>query len=256
MTGIPGDSPWFRNYRPAPDAPTRLFCLPHAGGSASFYFPVARALAPRTEVFGVQYPGRQDRRDEPAVRDLETLADQICDALRPAADERPYALFGHSMGAILGFLIARRMEAEGIGPAELFVSGRRAPVLDRDDSRQPGTDEEVIAEIRALDGTGGELLEDPEMLDMILPALRGDYAAVRRYRYRPGASLSCPVTAFTGDDDPKADVDEVRAWEGLTLGGFRLRVLPGGHFFLVDQQDEVLGTVAERLALARTPAAV
>ncbi|MEV5878587.1 alpha/beta fold hydrolase [Streptomyces sp. NPDC052101] len=247
MTGKPGDSPWFRNFRPAPDAPVRLICLPHAGGAASFYFPVAAALSPRVEVLAVQYPGRQDRRHEPAATDLETLAGQIAEALGPWTD-RPYALFGHSMGAIVGFEAARRLEAEGRGPVELFVSGRRAPALDRAGDWQPGTDEEVVAEIRALNGTGSELLDDEETLRMILPALRADYGAVRRYRYRPGPALHCPVTAFTGDEDPRADIAEVRAWQQHTGSAFRMNVLPGGHFFLVDRQDDVLAAIEERLA--------
>ncbi|WP_256106166.1 thioesterase II family protein [Streptomyces sp. ODS05-4] len=248
MTGHPGASAWFRTFQPAPEAPVRLVCLPHAGGSASFYLPVARALAPRVEALAVQYPGRQDRRDEPPVADLERLAERIADELRPLTDDdRPYALFGHSMGAILGYEVARRLQSEGRGPLRLFVSGRRAPLLDRGDEWQPGTDEEVVNEIRALDGTHGDLLDDPEMREMILPALRADYAAVRRYRHRPGPPLDCPVTAFTGDADPKARVTEVAAWSRLTAGGFELSVLPGGHFFLVDRQEQVLRTVRDRL---------
>ncbi|MFC9653001.1 MULTISPECIES: thioesterase II family protein [unclassified Streptomyces] len=251
MTGQPGASRWLRSFQPAPEAPVRLVCLPHAGGSASFYLPVTRALSPRAEVTAVQYPGRQDRRNETPLADIGLIADRIAAELRTVTD-RPYALFGHSMGAIVGFEVARRLEAEGNGPTRLFVSGRRSPLLDRGDEWQPATDDEVISEIRSLDGTHGALLDDAEMRDMILPALRADYAAVRGYRYRPGTPLACPVTAFTGDADRKAPVEAVEAWADLTLGGFGLHVLPGGHFFLVDQQDAVLRTVEEELA--RTPA--
>ncbi|MFJ5049814.1 thioesterase II family protein [Streptomyces sp. NPDC088719] len=249
MTADRGDSPWFRNFCPAPEAPVRLVCLPHAGGSASFYFPVARALSPRVEVLAVQYPGRQDRRQEPAATDLEVLAEQIVEAFGPWTD-KPYAFFGHSMGAIVGFEAARRLESAGHGPAQLFVSGRRAPSLDPHGDWQPGTDEEVVAEIRRLNGTGEALLEDEETLRMILPALRADYGAVRSYRYRPGPALGCPVTAFTGDRDPKAEAGQVRAWHTHTTSGFELSVLPGGHFFLVDQQETVLRTVEEQLRRA------
>ncbi|MEU0580155.1 alpha/beta fold hydrolase [Streptomyces griseoincarnatus] len=253
MTRHRGASPWFQTFRPAPDAPVRLVCLPHAGGSASFYFPAARALSPRVEVLAVQYPGRQDRRREPAVTDLEELAERIVTALQPWTDT-PYALFGHSMGAVVAFEAARRLQAAGRGPARLFVSGRRAPSLDDAETWQPRTDEEVVAEIRRLDGTGDALLDDEETLRMILPALRADYDAVRRYRYRPGPPLDCPVTAFTGDHDPKAEVAQVRAWHTHTASGFDLNVLPGGHFFLVDQQQQVLRTVEEHLLRAAAPA--
>ncbi|MEU0743930.1 alpha/beta fold hydrolase [Streptomyces sp. NPDC006134] len=252
MSGTRGPSPWFRNYRPAPQAPVRLVCLPHAGGAASFYLPVAKALAPRVEVLAVQYPGRQDRRHEPAATDVEQLADAVAEEILATLDG-PYALFGHSMGAMVGFEAARRLQAAGRGPAELFVSGRRAPALDRHGDLQPRTDDEVIEDIRSLQGTGDALLDDPEMREMILPALRADYAAVRRYRHRPGPALDCPVTAFTGDADPKAPVGQVGAWRQHTLGGFELNVLPGGHFFLVDRAEEVFATVEHRLT--RTPTA-
>ncbi|MFC7986258.1 thioesterase II family protein [Streptomyces sp. NPDC057336] len=253
MTGTSGDNTWFRTFHPVPDAPVRLVCLPHAGGSAGFYYPLARALAPRAEVLAVQYPGRQDRRAEPPATDLETLADRIAEGLVPWTD-RPYALFGHSMGALVAFEAARRLRAAGHGPVELFVSGHHAPEPDAGGTPQPVTDEEVIAEIRALNGTGDTLIDDPETLRMILPALRADYEALSRYRFRPGAPLDCPVTAFAGDDDPKAGVEGVRAWQTRTTGAFELNVFGGGHFFLVDRQAEVLGVLAEHLGRVAAPA--
>lgn len=255
MTAHRGDSPWLRNFFPAPRAPVRLVCLAHAGGSASFYFPVARALSPRIEVLAVQYPGRQDRRGESAIGDLDVLAERIVQALEPWTD-KPYALFGHSMGAIVGFEAARRLQSAGRGPSRLFVSGRRAPSLDTAGEYQPVTDEEVLTEITRLDGTGRELLEDQETLRMILPALRADYGAVRRYRYRPGPALACPITAFTGDRDPKATAGQVRAWQAHTTSAFELNVLPGGHFFLVGEQQRVLSTVSRQLGCAAPSAVV
>ncbi|MFH9015437.1 thioesterase II family protein [Streptomyces sp. NPDC017943] len=255
MTAHHGDSPWLRNFFPAPQAPVRLVCLAHAGGSASFYFPVARALSPRIEVLAVQYPGRQDRRGESPLGDLDVLSERIAHALEPWTD-KPYALFGHSMGAIVGFETARRLRTAGRGPSRLFVSGRRAPSLDTAGEYQPVTDEEVLTEIARLDGTGPQLLEDEETLRMILPALRADYGAVRRYRYRPGPALACPITAFTGDRDPKATPEQVRAWRAHTTSSFELNVLPGGHFFLVGEQHRVLSTIRRQLGSAVRPAVV
>ncbi|MEU9235824.1 thioesterase II family protein [Streptomyces subrutilus] len=248
MTRTTDGSPWFRNYRPAPQAPVRLFALPHAGGSASYFHPLAALLSPAVDVFGVQYPGRQDRRSEPGETSLERLADRIAAELAALDDGRPYALFGHSMGAMLSFEVARRREAAGRGPAHLFVSGRPAPCQDDHTSWFPRTDEEVVGELRALNATDGGLLDDPEVRGMLLPALRTDYRAVREYRFRPAAPLRTPITALTGDADHMAEVGKVDQWRTHTRAAFELWVLPGGHFFLSDRLGEVAAAVTDALA--------
>ncbi|MEU9268780.1 alpha/beta fold hydrolase [Streptomyces sp. NPDC048251] len=238
---------WIRRFHPAPDSRARLVCLPHAGGSASFFFPVSKALAPEVEVLAVQYPGRQDRRHEPNVSGLPDLADRIFAALRPL-DDRPLALFGHSMGAVLAYEIALRMQDSGLpAPVRLFVSGRRAPSRHRDERVHLRSDAQIVAEIRMLSGTDAAVLADPEVLDMIMPAVRSDYRAVETYRYDPGRMLDCPVTVLTGDSDPRVSIDEAAAWEVHTTGPTELQLLPGGHFFLVDQSERVIGLVAEKL---------
>jgi len=231
MSASPSEeAQWLRRYQPAENPVGTLLCLPHAGGSASFFLPVARALAPDVDVVAVQYPGRQDRRTEPLIDDLVTLADRIHALLAPAP-QRPLALFGHSMGALLAFEIARRLEADGHRPAHLFVSGRRGPATFRDE-RAHRSDETIMADVRALSGTASALLGDEEMMRAALPSLRSDYKAVETYRCEPEASVACPVTVLTGDDDPKTTVDEAKAWDGHTTGAFDLRVFSGGHFFL------------------------
>ncbi|WP_327364754.1 thioesterase II family protein [Streptomyces sp. NBC_01296] len=247
MNGNSGDPEWFRVFSPAPDAAVRLLCLPHAGGSASFYFPLAKALAPAVEVLAVQYPGRQDRRTEPLIADIPTLADLITEGLAAYRD-KPLAIFGHSMGAVTGFEVTRRLEAQGNGPVELFISGRRAPSTSRSERLHLAGDAELVAEIKSHNAAGSELLDDPEMRSMLLPTIRGDYRAVETHVYQPGASVGCPVTAFTGDSDPKVTVDEALAWEGHTTGTFHSQVFTGGHFYLSDHQDAVLRTVSARLA--------
>jgi surfactin synthase thioesterase subunit len=243
---------WVRRFHPAPDARARLVCLPHAGGSASFFFPVSKALAPEVEVLAVQYPGRQDRRHEPPVDNIPDLADQIHDALRHLGD-RPLALFGHSMGAILGYEVALRMRDSGLpAPAHLFVSGRRAPSRYRDEGVHQLSNARLVSEIRTLGGTDAAMLADPEVLDMILPAVRGDYRAVETYRHDPDRGLDCPVTVLTGDSDARVSVAEARAWAEHTTGPADLHVLPGGHFFLIDQSDQVLAILTRALA-GRTP---
>ena len=239
-------SAWVRRFQPAPEAATRLICFPHAGGSATFYFPVAQALSPAVDVLCLQYPGRQDRRGEPCIDDIGTLADLITAELRPWLD-RPFTLFGHSMGATLAFEVALRLERGGSTALGLFASGRRAPSRHRDERVHLASDDRLITEIRKLEGTESRVFEDEEILRMILPAVRGDYRAAETYRYRPGPALSCPVTVLTGDSDPHVTLDEAEAWEEHTSGRFRLRVFQGGHFYLNSHAQAVMQEITDHI---------
>ncbi|RZB15923.1 thioesterase [Streptomyces sp. F001] len=238
---------WIRRYHPAPDAPVRLLCLPHAGGSASYYFPFSQGLSPAVDVLCVQYPGRQDRRDEPLIDSIPVLADALADEVLMWAD-RPLAVFGHSMGATVAFELALRLERLGAGPLAVFVSGRRAPSRHRDSGIHLLDDRGMLAELRALSGTDARVFDDEELLRMVLPAIRSDYRAAETYRYVPGPRLAAPVRAHTGTGDPRATLDEVRAWGEHTEGGFELRTYPGGHFYLNDQIPLLLAAVSEQIS--------
>ncbi|MDW6059958.1 alpha/beta fold hydrolase [Streptomyces sp. FXJ1.4098] len=247
MTSIAADAEtWIRRYEKSPDSALRLVCLPYAGGSASYFFPVAKALAPSIEVLAIQYPGRQDRHREPCIDDIGKLADAVVGALE-GLDDKPLALFGHSMGATLSYEVALRLEKRKVMPVRLFVSGRRAPSRVREESVHQRDDAGVLEELRMLNGTNGEVLENEELLRMALPAIRGDYRAIESYRCEPGRRISCPITALTGDADPRASVDEVRDWEKHTTAEMELTVLSGGHFFLNDHVPQVLKIISERL---------
>ncbi|WP_033347345.1 thioesterase II family protein [Kitasatospora aureofaciens] len=242
---------WLRRFHPAAGRPVRLVCFPHAGGSASYYHPVSAALSADTEVIALQYPGRQDRRTEPCLDSIDALADRITDELLTLED-RPTLYFGHSMGAVLAFETAWRLEQKG-GPAPrgIIASGRRAPSTRRAETVHQRDDAGVLAELRLLDGTNTRALENEEILRMSMPAIRADYRAVERYTCEPGRVLRCPITALTGDADPRTTVAEAEAWQEHTSGGFRLRVLPGGHFFLAEQQAAVLREITTELAELR-----
>ncbi|MFC7310258.1 thioesterase II family protein [Streptomyces monticola] len=238
---------WIRRFHPAPQAAHRLVCFPHAGGSASFYFPVSRALAPDVDVLAIQYPGRQDRRHEPCIDSIGELADLLAAELRPWCD-KPVTFFGHSMGASLGYEVALRLEAEQLALHGLFVSGRRAPSTPRDERVHLKDDDGLIADIMRLSGTDTQVLGDPEIMRMILPAIRADYRAAETYREEPGRTpLTCPVFALTGDDDPQVTLDEARAWASHTTGAFHLEVLPGGHFYLNSQASQVMSLITSHL---------
>ncbi|WP_435126763.1 thioesterase II family protein [Actinacidiphila sp. bgisy144] len=233
-----GDNLWCRRFRPAPNPAARLVCLPHAGGSAPFFLPVAAALSPQVDVVSIQYPGRQDRRAEAPLDDLSVLVDGIYQVLR-RQPELPLTLFGHSMGAVIGFELARRFEADGVRPVRLMASGRRAPGTHRDESTF-GSDDAIMAEVRELSGTAASLLSDDEMMRAALPALRADYRAVETYRCGPDVAVDTPITVLTGDSDPKTTLDEAKAWDRHTRGGCDLRVFTGGHFFISERAAEVM----------------
>lgn len=245
-----GGNDWIRSYHAGAGHGCRLVCFPHAGGSASFYFPVSRALASSAEVLCVQYPGRQDRRFEALIGRIDELADRVAEVLRPVYAQEPTALFGHSMGAIVAFEVARRLERDtGRAPVALFASGRRAPGLR---SRHPETvhqrdDAGVIAELKRLSGTESALFDDEELLQLALPAIRNDYRAIETYTCPPGATVGCPIVALTGTADPRVDVDEAAAWQQHTTAGFELLTFPGGHFYLTEQADAVIDQVRRRL---------
>ncbi|MEV5409874.1 alpha/beta fold hydrolase [Thermopolyspora sp. NPDC052614] len=237
---FPGHDLWCRRYRPADTAAARLVCLPHAGGPASFFLPVARELAPLVDVVSIQYPGRQDRRAETPLTDLQALADQVYAVLRHQMD-LPLTLFGHSMGASLAFEVALRMEADGHTPVRLFASGRRAPSVFREETVHRMDDAGLLAEIRRLNGTSSLVLDDAELMRAALPALRADYQAAELYRALPGATVNCPITVLTGDRDPKTSLDDAHAWaRHTTCDSFEVEVFPGGHFFLTEQADDVI----------------
>ncbi|MFJ8888907.1 thioesterase II family protein [Streptomyces sp. NPDC102402] len=238
---------WLSRYRPVEDAAVRLVCFPHAGGSATAYLGFATALAAvGVEVLAVQYPGRQERRAEPFVETVDALVEAVLPELREWTG-RPFALFGHSLGATLAYETARRLTELGEEPAHLFLSGRRAPTVPRTDTAHLLDDRALIARITTLQGTDPVLLQDEELLRMVLPALRNDYGMAGAYRHRAGAPLSVPLTVLTGDSDPNVSVEDARRWSEVAGGPVDLHVLPGGHFFLNDRSETVCHIIEEAL---------
>ncbi|WBB60947.1 alpha/beta fold hydrolase [Streptomyces sp. WMMC500] len=228
----PFDETWLRRFGAARQPNVRLVCLPHAGGAATTFFPLQRQLPPSVEFVAVQYPGRHDRRHERPLRDVHALADRVADVLAPLTD-LPLVLFGHSMGAVVGFETAARLERTGANPPiGLVASGRHSPATPRVETVHQRDDDGLIAEITTLSGTDPQILADPDMRAMILPALRADYTAVETYRYDRSFVLRCPVSVFTGTADPRVTEREASAWEPLTSGAFRIERFPGGHFYL------------------------
>nr|AFV71332.1 PyrG3 [Streptomyces rugosporus] len=231
------DELWLRRFRPRAEGAAHLVCFPHAGGSATYYQPMSKRLPPEFDLLAVQYPGRQDRRREPFVRDLVSLADRISEVL--AEIEGPLVFFGHSMGAVVAYETARRL-----APDKLFASGRRAPSLRMHTAIHQRDDAGLVAEMRKVGGTDGRLFADRELLESVLPVVRNDYRAVETYVWPPGPPLDCPVTVVVGDADPQTTIDDAAAWRAHTSGPFDLHIMSGGHFYLDHHLDEVIKLIS------------
>ncbi|MFJ8035274.1 thioesterase II family protein [Streptomyces sp. NPDC096032] len=243
-------SRWLRRFGSAEGGELQLVCFPHAGGAASAYVGLSRALAPDIDVVSVQYPGRQDRRLEPALTSLPHLARAVAEELA-RAPRRPYAFFGHSMGAVVAYETARVLaEFDLAAPRHLILSGRGAPSPEPRAGDRLAGDAALISEIRRLGGTGSRVLNDPELMEMVLPTLRADYGALGLYRWEPGPPLDIPLTAMVGTADPIVTVDDVHGWLAHSTRPGELLTFPGGHFYL----DTQLPTVAAALRTLLTPA--
>lgn len=237
-----------RRFTPRPDAAMRLFCFPHGGGGAGSYADWAGALPPAIEPVAVQYPGREDRLDEPVPTGMDGLADALADDIAPFTG-RPYALFGHSMGATVAYEVAQRLRARGArAPAHLVASAREAPHDERGGDVHRGDDEDLRAELARLGATPPEVLDDPELRTMIFGYVRADYRIIETYRPRPLPPLDCPVTMFLGDRDPDLAPAEALGWRRVTRARAELRLFPGDHFYLVPQRAAVLAALRQILA--------
>jgi medium-chain acyl-[acyl-carrier-protein] hydrolase len=250
----PTDAAWFppsRTENPEatvvlPDA-AQLFCLPHAGAGASVYWEWAPLLAPDVVIVPIQLPGRESRYKEPLRRSVCALTADLIEPLANRAGP-DFALFGHSMGALIAYELARALVARGTPPQRLFVSGQRAPHLEpsrRDVHLLP--DPELLAVMAELEGTPPEVLARPELVELLLPVMRADLEVCEAYQHAHEAALLVPITMLGGLSDPSVSVEEMRAWQHLTSAGFEAKFFPGGHFYLHTARDDVIAALLARL---------
>ncbi|SHG96215.1 thioesterase II family protein [Streptoalloteichus hindustanus] len=244
-------TPWLRRYRPVVRPRLRLVCLPHAGGTPALFRDWPRQLPGDVDVLAVCYPGRQDRVAEPCPDSMAELAEGVAGAVEPLLD-LPVVLFGHSMGALVAYEVAARLE-QGLGraPAHLVLSAHAPP--DRMPPRPPWEegDAALLAAVRRIGGVPQEILDNPALRALVLPAVRADYHLLGAYRPAVLPTTSAPVTVLRGADDPMTSEADAAAWARLTTGGFTLRTFPGDHFYLVPGERDVL--IAVRDLLARVP---
>ena len=245
------DGAWVRPLAAArPGARLRLLCFHPAGGGPALFRGWPAALPEDVEVLAVQLPGREGRLAEPCLTGFPEAVKRLHAALRPWLD-RPYALFGHSMGALLAYGVATAAARHGDRtPAGLLVSGAGGPGSARDRrGRAYWSERELVAELRSMGGTPEEVLADRDLLSVVLPTLRADYAICDSFRRPAGPPLDCPVSVFGGQDDDSVPVGDLRRWSDTTRGESSVRLFPGGHFFLTAPSSAaVLAAVAADLA--------
>lgn len=232
----------------APSGALPLYCLPHAGGGASVYRPWVGRL-PGVAVMPVQLPGREARLREAPYERMAPLVSALADVLPGAPDGR-YAVYGHSLGALVAFELLREIRRRGApGPVHLFVSGCVPPHCAFDDGPPVGgmMQSEVVDMLRRLGGTPEWLLADPSVLDMILPAVRADFSVKETYECLPEPPLDVPVTALASTNDPRAGHEVVAGWREQTTREFELHTFVGGHFAVFEQAALTHKYVAEVL---------
>jgi len=232
-----------------PHALLRVFCLPYAGAGASRYFRWNSYFPSGVEVCPILLPGREARLNDPPFSDMQALVYVLMEALLPTFD-RPFAVFGHSMGALIGFELARCLRRERQRtPVHLFVSGHRAPHLpDASEPLHQLPDHEFCERVRRLDGAVPALLDHPEYRELMLPVLRADLTMCGSYTFSPEAPLDCPISAFGGVDDRTVEEDALTAWEEHTSLRFMLRLFAGGHLFVNNCEQVVAASVLRDLA--------
>ena len=242
-------SPWFVVHQ-RPSARLNLYCVPHAGRGASLFFPWRAVMPDWIELSAVQLPGREGRRAEQPMPRIAAIADSLARDMLSLTD-RPYAFFGHSMGALIAFETARSLRRLGAPPPQaLVLSGRRAPpIVEHDTPIHALSDADFVTAMCArYNGIPQIILEQPDMMRMLLPIMRADIEAIETYTYRHEPPLASPVFIYGGRDDPQMAPDNIAGWQSLTQQPRATRLFDGGHFYLQDERDTLVAALASDLS--------
>lgn len=242
-------SHWFPFYKNDCKSKCQLFCLPYAGGGALVYRHWIKAFVRNISAVPIQLPGRENRIKELVPHDIPELVDQIGRMLIGHLDRR-FAIFGHSLGAIVGFELARWLRREyGILPVHIFVSGRAAPQLPRCESPTYGLpDEEFLSEVEKFNGTPNVVLSNTEMMKVLLPILRSDFRLAETYEYSNEPPLACPLTAYGGMNDRTVSLEDLNSWKAQTCSEFAAELFEGDHFFLKSKENELISRIHSTLS--------
>jgi len=241
-------NPWLAQIKPNAAACVRLFCIPFAGGDPSAFAGWQEGLPSSVEVCPVLLPGRWTRLREPLFTDIVPLVQALGESLQPLVD-KPFALFGHSTGALICFELTRWLRKEcDVQPTHLFACACGAPHLPgRTEPIHSLSEAEFVEKLRSFQGIPEGVLDEPELREMILRILRADFHLTETYVYQHDRPLACPITAFGGLHDPFVSRSSLEAWWEQTSGRFNFRIFPGGHMFLKTHGRSVLDAIGDEL---------
>ncbi len=247
----PNVAHWILRRRPNPGASLRLFCLPHAGGDTWMFQDWQIALPASVEVCPIRLPGRGSRIADPPFTDLQALVEALSHGLVDSLD-RPFAIFGHSMGALIGFELARHLRRTGRrSPVMLCAASCRAPQLTGSFPAISHLPPYLMLEsLQRRYGTGADLVENDELMQLMLPVIRADFSICETYSYVEREPLDCPIAAYGGTADTTVDVVALDAWETQTTDAFLRHAIVGDHFFPIGSKSDLLQILSEDLAWA------
>ena len=241
-----GGNPWLTTADTTVPPRARLFCIPFAGGSPVVFRSWQEHFPADIQVCALNFPGRGNRMTEPSLRRMDTLVAQAADAMAPLLDV-PFAILGHSLGALIGYELAVHLREKGHGdPFLLVASAARGPQLP--DPYPPlhhlPRDQFIEGMQDRYGGIPREILNEPDLLALLIPPLQADLELFETYRYTPRPPFSCPVAVFGGNEDHRLDDLQYRAWQEVTTGPLTVTMVPGGHFFIQEQGSRVAAAVA------------
>ena len=249
MNQPPSTSNWFVCPRFNPNAEARLFLFPYAGGGPAAFSRWTAEFPATIEAWIAHYPGRGSRHNELPIKQISALVEKLSEAIQPLLD-RPFAFFGHSMGGLVAFELVKYLrDNDSSQPANLFISACGAPHLP--DPHQPIhalPDAEFVHALKELNGIPSELLDFPEIIEVLLPALRADFEIVESYRYTPNKPpLDILIVAYGGLNDPRISREQLEGWATQTNSDFKSIYFPGDHFFINVAKDEIVRSIAREL---------
>ncbi|MGE5401203.1 MAG: thioesterase II family protein [Ignavibacteriales bacterium] len=230
--------------KPRPSAPIRLFCLPYAGGGAHIFRKWSDAFPGNIEVCPLELPGRGRRIAEPLINNMELLVEEIAGHLVSHLD-KPFCFFGHSMGALISYELTRYLKKiHKVSPVHLFASAHPAPgVLKKEPVMHTLPDKEFIVKLEKMNGMPGEVLNNRELMEIMLPILRSDFRVCETYSPKENFLTDCPITVFGGLNDSSINQKDLIAWKNYTSSTNKLHMLPGDHFFLYQQEKYIISTI-------------